>query len=183
MPAGGLNFVDARDVAALLPVAMERGRRASATCWARYNWTFAEFFGRLERLTKIAAPELKTRGRASRHRGARAGGGVSKMGRKVPVEPESVDMAQYFWYLDAGKAARELGFAAARSRRHAARHRQLRPRAVLGNGRVQEGRRLAPSGPLSPWERVRREGPPGPLSPWERVRAEGPSVPLPMGEG
>ncbi len=33
-----------------------------------------------------------------------------KLGRKVPVEPESVEMAQYFWYLDAGKAARELGF-------------------------------------------------------------------------
>jgi hypothetical protein len=28
----------------------------------------------------------------------------------VPVEPESVEMAQYFWYIDAGKAARELGF-------------------------------------------------------------------------
>ena len=34
-PAGGLNFVDARDVAALCPVAMARGtRRASATAWA-----------------------------------------------------------------------------------------------------------------------------------------------------
>jgi len=33
-----------------------------------------------------------------------------KFGRKVPVEPESVEMAQYFWYLDAGKAARELGW-------------------------------------------------------------------------
>ena len=28
----------------------------------------------------------------------------------MPVDPESVEMAQYFWYLDAGKAARELGF-------------------------------------------------------------------------
>jgi len=33
-----------------------------------------------------------------------------KLGRKVPVEPQSVEMAQYFWYFDSGKASRELGF-------------------------------------------------------------------------
>jgi dihydroflavonol-4-reductase len=27
-----------------------------------------------------------------------------------PVEPAAVEMAEYFWYLDSSKAARELGF-------------------------------------------------------------------------
>ena len=35
MPAGGLNVVDARDVAALLPVAMARGTPGRATCWGQ----------------------------------------------------------------------------------------------------------------------------------------------------
>lgn len=110
MPAGGLNVVDARDVAALLPVAMARGTAGARYLLGAVNWTFAEFFGRLERLTKIAGPKLKFSGEFP-FLAARAQAAVwKKFGRKVPVEPESVDMAQFFWYLDAGKAARELGF-------------------------------------------------------------------------
>ena len=74
------------------------------------NWTFAEFFGRLERMTKIGGPLVKIAGKfpllAARAQAAL----FEKMGRRVPVDPESVDMARYFWYLDAGKAARELGW-------------------------------------------------------------------------
>jgi len=110
MPAGGLSVVDARDVAALLPVAMARGTPGARYLLGAVNWTFAEFFGRLERLTKIPGPKLKFTGEFP-HLAARAQAAVfKKLGRKVPVDPESVDMAQYYWYLDAGKAARELGF-------------------------------------------------------------------------
>lgn len=110
MPAGGLNVVDARDVAALLPVAMARGTAGARYLLGAVNWTFAEFFGRLERLTKITGPKLKFSGDFP-HLAARAQAAVfKKLGRKVPVDPESVDMAQYYWYLDAGKAARELGW-------------------------------------------------------------------------
>jgi dihydroflavonol-4-reductase len=110
MPAGGLNVVDDRDLAALLPVAMARGTAGARYLLGAVNWTFAEFFGRLERLTKISGPKLKLSGDFP-HLAARAQAAVfKKLGRKVPVDPESVDMAQYYWYLDAGKAARELGF-------------------------------------------------------------------------
>jgi dihydroflavonol-4-reductase len=111
MPAGGLNVVDARDVAALMPVAMARGTAGARYLVGAVNWTFAELFGRLERLTKIAAPKLKLTGDlpflASRAQAAV----YRKLGRRVPVEPQSVEMAQYFWYFDSGKASRELGFA------------------------------------------------------------------------
>lgn len=110
MPAGGLNVVDARDVAALLPVAMARGTAGARYLLGAVNWTFAEFFGRLERLTKIAGPKLKISGDLP-FIAARAQAAVWKqIGRKVAVDPESVEMAQYYWYLDAGKAARELGW-------------------------------------------------------------------------
>ena len=110
MPTGGLNVVDARDVAALLPVAMARGTAGGRYLLGAVNWTFAEFFGRLERLTKISGPKLKFGGEFP-FMAARVQAEIfKKLGRKVAVEPESVDMAQYYWYLDAGKAARDLGF-------------------------------------------------------------------------
>jgi dihydroflavonol-4-reductase len=109
-PPGGLNFVDARDVAALLPAAMERGVAGERYLIGGYNWTFAELFGRLERLTKVAGPMLKSRGKlpllATRAQAAL----YRHWGRTPPVEPQSVEMAEYFWYFDSGKAARDLGF-------------------------------------------------------------------------
>ena len=166
MPAGGLNVVDARDVAALLPVAMARGTAGGRYLLGAVNWTFAEFFGRLERLTKISGPKVKISG-AFPHLAARAQAALfKKMGRRVAVDPESVDMARYFWYLDAGKAARELGWLPrdpADTLRDTVDY--IRER-VLGNGAFKKRRRLAPSGPLSP------SG--FPLSPWERVRVRVP---------
>ena len=103
MPAGGLNVVDARDVAAVMPVAMARGAAGARYLLGAVNWTFAEFFGRLERLTKIAGPMVKVAGGfpllAARAQAAL----FRKLGRKVPVDPESVEMAQYYWYLDAAR--------------------------------------------------------------------------------
>ena len=110
MPAGGLNVVDARDVAALLPVAMDRGTPGARYLVGAVNWTFAELFGRLERLTKIAAPKLKISGDLALWASRAQAGLFRQLGRRVPVEPQSVEMAQYFWYFDSGKAARELGF-------------------------------------------------------------------------
>ncbi len=110
VPPGGLNLVDARDVAAVLPAAMERGAAGERYLVGGYNWTFVELFGRLERLTKVAGPLLKSRGKlpllATRAQAAL----FRHWGRTPPVEPQSLEMAEYFWYFDSGKAARELGF-------------------------------------------------------------------------
>ena len=112
-PAGGLNFVDARDVAAVLPVAMERGRPGERYLLGGYNWTFAEFFGRLARLTKLPAPWLKApRGKLSVYATEVQAALYRKLGRTPPLEPEAVEMAGYFWYFDSTKARDELGFQA-----------------------------------------------------------------------
>ena len=110
MPAGGLNVVDARDVAAALPVAMARGTAGARYLLGAVNWTFAELFGRLERLTKIAAPKIKVSGDLPGMAAQAQAVLYRRLGMRVAVDPESVEMAQCFWYLDAGKAARELGF-------------------------------------------------------------------------
>ena len=109
-PPGGLNFVDVRDVAAALPAAMERGRAGERYLLGGYNWTFSELFGRLERLTKVSAPRLKPPGEWT-VLAARAQAAVyKKLGRTVPVEPSSVEMARHFWYFESHKARAELGF-------------------------------------------------------------------------
>lgn len=109
-PPGGLNFVDARDVAAVLPAAMERGRPGERYLLGGYNWTFSEFFGRLERLTKVAGPLLKARGKWTVLAAHAQAAVLKKLGRTPPVEPESVEMARYFWYFESTKAREELGF-------------------------------------------------------------------------
>lgn len=110
IPTGGFNFVDARDAAALFPVAMERGTPGERYLVGGHNLTFAEFLGRLERLSKVPGPRLKVPGKlpllATRAQAAL----FRHWGRKPPLEPQSVEMAEYFWYFSSSKAARELGF-------------------------------------------------------------------------
>lgn len=109
-PRGGLNFVDARDVAAALPAAMERGRAGERYLLGGHNWSFADFFGRLERLTKVQGPLVKARGRWP-ELAARAQAGLYRtLGRTPPVDPTSVEMAGYYWYFESDKARDELGF-------------------------------------------------------------------------
>jgi dihydroflavonol-4-reductase len=110
-PAGGLNLVDVRDVAAVLPAAMERGRPGERYLLGGHNWSFADYFGRLARLTKVPAPWLRApRGPLSYYATHVQAALYRKIGRTPPVEPSAVQMASYFWYFDSTKAAQELGF-------------------------------------------------------------------------
>jgi dihydroflavonol-4-reductase len=111
VPGGGLSFVDARDAASALRAAMARGRHGERYLLGSVNWTFDKFFGRLERLTKVAAPRFSLPSRIAVP-GARALHTLySQWKLAPPVEPAEVEMAEYFWYFDSSKAARELGFA------------------------------------------------------------------------
>lgn len=110
-PPGGLNFVDARDVAAALPNAMERGRPGERYLMGAFNWSFAEYFGRLERLTKVSGPRLTApKGKLSFHLARLQAGLYRGLGKTPPVEPAAVEMARYFWYFSSAKARQELGF-------------------------------------------------------------------------
>jgi len=110
VPAGGLSFVDVRDVAAVLPVAMERGAHGERFLLGAVNWSFAKFFERLERLTKVAAPRLSLPSRLAVS-GAQALDTLYRHWQLAPpVKPDEIEQANYFWYLDATKAQTELGF-------------------------------------------------------------------------
>ncbi|HZH30894.1 MAG TPA: NAD-dependent epimerase/dehydratase family protein [Pyrinomonadaceae bacterium] len=111
VPGGGLSFVDARDAAAGMRAAMARGAHGERYLLGAANWTFDKFFGRLERLTKVAAPRFSLPSKFAVS-GARALHTLYRQWKLAPpVEPAEIEMAEYFWYFDSTKAARELGFA------------------------------------------------------------------------
>jgi dihydroflavonol-4-reductase len=110
MPNGGLNFVDVRDTAKAFIAAMQKGRHGERYLLGAVNWTFVKFFDRLERLTKVTAPRL-----ALPSKFAVAGAQVidslfRQWNLTSPVEVDTVQMAEYFWYFNHNKARRELGF-------------------------------------------------------------------------
>lgn len=109
-PKGGLSFVDARDVALAFRAAMSDGRGGERYLLGAANWTFEKFFSRLERLTKTPAPRLSLPTRLA-VTGSQAITALYKHWKMAPpIEAPSVEMAEYFWYLDATKATEELGF-------------------------------------------------------------------------
>ena len=110
VPGGGLSFVDARDAAKVFQAAMKKGRHGERYLLGAANWTFTKFFGRLERLTKIAGPKLALPSSFMVSGSKLVDSLFKQWNLASPVEPGAIEMAQYFWYVNCNKAARELGF-------------------------------------------------------------------------
>jgi dihydroflavonol-4-reductase len=107
-----MAFVDARDAALGMLLAFERGRPGERYLLNAKNLTIAAFFGRLERLTGVRAPRLRMPASRPLALGLNSlfTRAVRAIGGSPPVDEVSVEMAQYFWYCDAAKAERELGW-------------------------------------------------------------------------
>jgi dihydroflavonol-4-reductase len=110
VPTGGLSFVDVRDAAKAFCAAMKKGRHGERYLLGAANWTFERFFGRLERLTKVAAPKFSIPSKFVIPGAQLVDSLFKQWNMASPVEPGAVEMAQYFWYLNCAKASRELGF-------------------------------------------------------------------------
>lgn len=113
IPPGGLSYVDARDAAEGMRIAMERGVGGRRYLLGACNLTLAEFFSRLERVSGVRgpllpmprAPELARTGAQMLEKLA------SRFGVPISIDPVSLDMAHFYWYLDASLAESELGWA------------------------------------------------------------------------
>lgn len=110
-PRGGLSFVDAADAATGFINALEKGKHGEKYLLGAANWSFAEFFRRLERLTGVAAPVIRLPKQV-----AVVGSNIldsiyRNFNWTSPVEPKEIEMAEYFWYFNSEKAEQELGFA------------------------------------------------------------------------
>ena len=109
-PSGGLNFVDVRDTAAAFISGLEKGGHQEKYLLGSENMAFAEFFGRLERLSGVSAPMLKVPKKLAMAGSSMIESFFTNWGRTSPVASKEVEQAEYFWYFDSAKAAEELGF-------------------------------------------------------------------------
>lgn len=112
IPPGGLNFVDVRDVAEAIPSAMEKGRHGERYLLGGPNWSFKTFFERLARISKVKGPRVKLPEALYSVAGVALDALYRELDKTPPVDRVSVEMGRHFWYLDASKAERELGFRA-----------------------------------------------------------------------
>lgn len=109
-PSGGFSFVDARDAAAAFITALEKGRHQEKYLLGAANMTFADFFGRLERLSGVSAPALKVPKKLAVAGSSMISSIYKNWGKTSPVAPNEVEQAEHFWYFDSSKAIEELGF-------------------------------------------------------------------------
>jgi dihydroflavonol-4-reductase len=111
-PAGGIAFVDVRDAALGMLLAADRGRAGERYILNAQNLTVEAFFQRLERISGVRAPLFKLPASRPLALGMNAlfSKAVRAIGGQPPVSEGTVEMGQYFWYCDASKAERELGF-------------------------------------------------------------------------
>jgi dihydroflavonol-4-reductase len=111
MPGGGMSFVDVRDTADAFFNALTRGELYGRHLMG-VNMSMTDFFDRLERLTGVSAPRLRLPSRVN-VMGAKLLERWAKVrGTKPTVDPQEVDVGEHYFYLDASKAERELGFRA-----------------------------------------------------------------------
>lgn len=112
IPAGGLSYVDARDAAQAMALGMEKGRGGQRYLIGAANMTLFTFFGRIARIADVAEPKLKApKSIFLAKMGAEVLNKISKhLPMDMELDPISAEMGQYFWYLDNGKAKRELGW-------------------------------------------------------------------------
>ena len=109
VPDGGLSYVDARDAAEGMCLALERGQGGRRYLLGACNLTVREFFARLERVSGVKSPWLPLPGDVSRLTGGLLGR-ISRAIGAPSVDAPSLAMARLFWYLDSSRAERELGW-------------------------------------------------------------------------
>ncbi|MBV9947885.1 MAG: NAD-dependent epimerase/dehydratase family protein [Myxococcales bacterium] len=112
VPAGGLAFVDVRDAAEAMRLAMDRGRAGERYLVSACNLTVRDFFAKLERVSGVRGPWMPLpRSRVVARAGAEWMGRVGeRVGLGRGIDPVSAEMAACFWYVDATKAEQDLGW-------------------------------------------------------------------------
>ncbi len=112
IPPGGISFVDARDAALAMVLAYSNGRPGERYLVAAQNLTMAAFCSKLERITGVAAPSMRVpKSKVLASASAWIDRALAKrLASKPRIDEPSLDMAQYYWYVDATKAREELGW-------------------------------------------------------------------------
>lgn len=111
LPPGGINFVDVRDCAKACAKALTEGRPGERYLLGGPNMTLEAFFVLLSEVSGVKAPAFVASKKLNRT-ASRVISGLEALGGLEGEEAISYEMGGHFWYLDASKARRELGFRA-----------------------------------------------------------------------
>ncbi len=110
IPKGGLNFVDVRDVAQGLKLAMRSGQPGERYLMGNVNWTFRQLIEKVAEISGKSAPTREPPFEVALW-GARALRVIYPLlGKKVDLDEASIKMSACYWYCDSSKARTELGF-------------------------------------------------------------------------
>jgi dihydroflavonol-4-reductase len=110
IPKGGLNFVDVRDVARGLTLAMRSGTPGERYLMGNVNWTFRQLIEKVAEISGKSAPTMEPSFEVALW-GARALRVIYPLlGKSLDLDEASVKMSACYWYCDSTKARNELGF-------------------------------------------------------------------------
>jgi nucleoside-diphosphate-sugar epimerase len=110
IPKGGLNFVDVRDVAQGLTLAMRSGKPGERYLMGNVNWTFRQLIEKVAEISGKVPPTMEPPFEVSLW-GARAMRVIYPLlGKKVELDDASVKMSACYWYCDSTKARTHLKF-------------------------------------------------------------------------
>lgn len=109
IPLGGMSMVDVRDVADGLIAAMEKGRAGERYLMGGPNWTFRRFIEEVSRIARVKPPRMQPPFAVQLWSGRMARTLIPSL---EGLDDASIRMSALFWYVDARKAERELGFRA-----------------------------------------------------------------------
>ena len=115
VPTGGLNLVDVRDVADGLVRAMRRGSVGERYLLGGENLTFREWIVRAANVAGIGRPKVQWPEGVARIGAATLRRLYPMLGKEFELDDASIRMSSLFWYCDASKARRDLGFTARRA--------------------------------------------------------------------
>jgi dihydroflavonol-4-reductase len=112
VPPGGASFVDARDAAEGMALAMERGKPGERYLLTACNITLRELFARVARIAGVSAPTIPLpRVPHLARAGAKLLDRVARrVGAQLPVDPVSLEMSNYYWYCSSEHAEHDLGW-------------------------------------------------------------------------
>ena len=110
VPSGGLNLVDVRDAAAGAIAAMRKGKVGERYLLAGENLTFREWIIHAAKVARMSHPRIQLPERVARFGAAALRNLYPMVGKSFELDDATVRMSSLFWYCDASKARRQLGF-------------------------------------------------------------------------
>ena len=110
IPQGGLNFVDVRDAAQGLTLAMQSGQPGERYLLGNVNWTFRELIEKVAKIAGKKPPKYQLPVEVSLWGARVLRRAYPLFGKTFEMDDASVKMSACFWYCDSTKAREELGF-------------------------------------------------------------------------